>query len=148
MASSITSICVKDVSACLLKHLSDYGFRRRSPHLWRENKDVTQMLHFQSSQWGTKTEGNFTINIAVTHPQLFSLWTGRPFPTNPGTATWPIVERIGNLVDDGDICWDVNESTDAEELASGISERYLAPLLDGFERYDSLESLKQDLAKF
>ena len=52
------------------------------------------------------------------------------------------------MLDDRDVWWDVGKSTDAKELCTCISERYLAPLLDWFDRYDSLESIKQALAQF
>jgi len=148
MAHSVTHICVKEVSACLFKNLKDYGFRRRSPNLWREVEDVIQMLHFQSSQWGTKSKGNFTINVAVTHPELFSLWTGRPFPANPATATWPLVQRIGHIIDGRDVWWDVDESTDAKILGTKISESYLNLLLNWLDQYSSLKSIESALSTF
>jgi hypothetical protein len=66
------------------------GFRRRAPHFFRQADGVYHCINFQASQWGSYDSGKFTINLSVTSPELYSAFTGQPFPKNPATASRPI----------------------------------------------------------
>jgi len=142
-----TQKCIRVVSERLLGSLKAHGFRRRVPHLWRDKNDVVHVINFQASQWGSKDRGSFTINLAVTNRELYELWTGKEFPTNPGSATWPINTRIGKLIENKDVWWDVTHNTDYESLAAEIVETYDRPILEFFEPFTSLKSLERSLSE-
>jgi hypothetical protein len=135
------------VSKELARLLSSAGFRRQSPHLWREKDDLVHVINLQASQWGTSNEGQFTINLAITNRRLYSVWTGQPFPSNPGVATWPIQIRIGRLLNDRDVWWTVSNSTDKNALASLVATQVGAPALEWFSAYSGLEALDATLAR-
>ena len=130
-----------------MAELKPSGFRRRVPHLWREENDVVHAINFQASQWGSEAQGSFTINLAVTNRDLYSLWTGKNFPANPGSATWPISARIGYLLENKDVWWDVDGNTDVEHLASETVEMCHRPILEYFDLFADLDSLERSLAE-
>jgi hypothetical protein len=79
-------------------------------------------VHFQASQWGSQTEGQFTINLAVAIPAAYEFWTGRPFPKNPATALFPLQQRLGLLTPERrDRWWSVGAEVDSEKIAGEIA---------------------------
>ena len=103
-------------------------------------------MHFQGSQWGTREHGRFTINLGATQPEIYSLWTGRAFPSNPGSALWPISARIGSFVDGKDLWWSVDRLTDTEILAHEILNIVELHVLPWFDRFNTLSDLDSALA--
>lgn len=148
MPPSRTQLCVREVSKNLLVSLRPEGFRRQSPHLFRENNEIVHSINFQCSQWGSSSKGSFTINLCVSNRELFPLWTGRSFPKNPGTAIWPVSMRIGKLDSNYDRWWEVDETTDPCQLAASIDQQYRGAILDMFARLSSLDDLDEALARF
>ena len=146
MSLSTTQACIRIISKRFLAALKSSGFRRRVPHLWREENGVVHAINFQASQWGSKAQGSFTINLAVTSRDLYFLWTGKKFPANPGCATWPISARIGYLLGNKDVWWDVDGDTDIEHLAAEIVEMYHRPILEYFDLFADLDALERSLA--
>ena len=148
MAHSITQTCMREVSTRIAKAFKSEGFRRQAPHLWREQGDLVNVINFQASQWGSASAGSFTINLASTNRPLYSTWTGRAFPANPATATWPVHTRIGALAGGADLWWDVDESTDAAALAERIVDSFHHGILEWFAEYPSLAALESGLSTF
>lgn len=122
MAISLTAAAIGKASAAALDALGPTGFTRRSPHLLRQSGDVLHGIHFQSGKWGTAADGQFTVNLVVTWQQIFQAWTGKPMPSNPATASYPIHQRIGYcLPSQQDTWWSVDASTDTEALAAEVA---------------------------
>jgi hypothetical protein len=114
--------------------LKPRGFRRNAPNYWRETEGIFQSINFQASQWGSHAEGSFTINLGVTSPTLYEVFTGRDLPKNPAGLLWPVNRRIGSLMPSRcDLWWKVDERTDlaklGREVASSLEEIAL-PFLD------------------
>lgn len=118
------------------------GWKRRSPHFYRQSQDVLHCIHFQASQWGTSHEGRFTINLNVTSPALYEAWIGKPLPANPATAAFPSACRIGKLLPQGlDQWWEVGEDTDIVCLSQQVCSILQGPAEEFFRRFPSLRSL-------
>ena len=91
---------------------------------------------------GICTSGSFTVNLVVTSPFMYSIWTGRPFPANPASALFPVTMRIGLLMPSRtDHWWHVEEATDvttvARQTADAIVE-YGLPFFDGFRTVEAM----------
>ena len=105
------------------------GFRRSSPHFWRDGGGINHAINFQASQWNAGRSGQFTINLGVSTPALYQAFTGRTFPKNRGTTLWPIFMRLGQFIHGTDRWWEVNSAADAhvvgEEIATALTEHAL-----------------------
>jgi Domain of unknown function (DUF4304) len=128
--------------------LRDAGFKRRGNHLHRTGERIVHAVHFQASQWGSATSGSFTVNLVVTNPFMFETWTGRPFPSNPASALFPIVMRIGSVMPaQRDHWWEVGEGTDVDVLSREVASAVIEHGLTFFEPFKScaliLERLRE-----
>jgi hypothetical protein len=116
--------------------LRDRGFRKKRNRFTRSGDAGWQVVDFQASQFGSRTETSFTINLWVGAPELTRGELG---------GDEQIFERIGHLTDSGeDLWWKVKERTDtgklAEELNQLLGERGL-PWLEERDRLDKLLSV-------
>src|SRR5579864_2248689 len=112
MAATVMQTAIMSASKAALNHsLKALKFRRQGNHLWRESDGLFHGVHFQGSQWGTAVAGSFTVNLGITSQWLYRCWTGRPLPSNPATALFPIQMRIGSLMTERrDHWWEVTEN--------------------------------------
>lgn len=128
----------RDYCRPLLKPL---GFKSRGTGLWRDSDGLLHDVAFQSSMWGSAAAGRFTINVGVTHPDMYHLFTGKPGPKHVSGAHWPIQERIGFLAPElRDVWWEVDERTDVAALGTqvaGVVAAYAVPFLDQFTSRES-----------
>lgn len=113
--------------------------------MFRMSNDLIHGIHFQASTWGSKDEGRFTINLVVTSRAIFEIWTGKSLPSNPACALLPIRRRIGELMpQNGDLWWDVDNSTDIGALADEVTKTIVSFALPYFSEYpDSVTLLSQ-----
>jgi hypothetical protein len=139
--ASVTQQVIRAVSAGpATALLVPNGFKRRAPHFWRETDGIYHVVNFQASQWGTSEEGKFTVNLGVSSPSLYSGFTGREFPKNPGAVLWPIYNRIGGLMPSRcDHWWQVTDRTDSDELGLEVAAALRDHALPFFERIRTAE---------
>jgi hypothetical protein len=107
-------------------------------------------FHFQVSQWGSREEGQFTVNVGVGLPAVWEIMFDKPFPTNPATGQFPLSERIGLLMPERlDRWWQVDEATDLDEIADHVAlcvQKSGLPFLDAWGSEASiLSGLRSDL---
>lgn|GEM_PF-907497 len=132
---STTRQAIADVSRDHCRPLLKlHGFKTRGRGFWRETDGLLHDIAFQASMWGTAASGQFTINVGVTHPQMYALFVHRAVPKNPSSAHWPISQRIGFLLPEKrDKWWSVDETTDVPTLGQEIAralETAALPFLD------------------
>jgi hypothetical protein len=147
MSTSVTTAAIKRVSEMCAASLKPHGFRRKSPHLYRDTDDVFHCVHFQASQWGSRESGRFTVNLAVTSPGIYQRWTGRPFPSNPATALWPIQQRIVAGGEVADLWWDISTNSDVSAIAEDVCQRLLNYALPFFARYPSTAAILAEVQR-
>lgn len=148
MSKSVTTAAIKSVSEICAASLKPHGFRRKSPHLFVETNDVFHCFHFQASQWGSRDSGRFTVNLGVTSAGIYRRWTGRPFPSNPATALWPIQERIGAACGENrDLWWDVSANSDISAVAADVCQRLVTYGLPFFTRYPSTAAILKEVQR-
>lgn len=120
----------------------DPSWMRKAPHLLRHRNTVIHALHFQASQFGSSESGTFTVNLCVTEPRIYQAWTGRPLPSNPATALYPVQERIGRLSDKPhDRWWEIGASTDLLMVQDEVWELVERALVRFFPTFCSLEDM-------
>lgn len=147
MADSIT----RKAMAYSSKHAHDLwmkelGWKRKQPHLYKQSADLFYGCNFQASQWGSATSGKFTINLVVTWPSVYSAWTSKKFPKNPGTAIFPIQVRIGMVKPGGlDKWWEVSEESNLVTIADQVSTTLRNEAHIFFEKYPNQGTILQHL---
>ena len=143
---SITQQAMSEASRETAKRLASAGFKRKGLHLYRKAGELFHAIQFQASQWGTATDGKFTINLIVTSPVLYTQWIGRPFPANPASALFPIRMRIGSLMPQRcDHWWTVDSGTDISSLATEVASAIENSAIQFFKPYESNEALLAQL---
>jgi hypothetical protein len=142
MESSTVTRAIRAVSSYLAKPLAPKGFQRKGNHFVRQSQGVFHILHFQASRWGTRDQGSFTINLAVTAPSVFEAWCGKPFPKNPTTVLFPVQQRLG-FCQPGkkDLWWDVSPTTNLEKLKQAVLKAVIDNGIGFFETFTSMESI-------
>lgn len=124
--------------------LAMYGFRERSGHFYRQSGDLFHGIHFQASRYGTRTTGNFTVNLVITSPSLYGYWTGGRLPPSPANALWPIHFRIGFLCPESrDLWWAIDPDTDISAVAEDVKSRLVQYALTFFLHYPHSDALLQ-----
>ncbi len=143
MPVSLTTQAIRRVSALCAPALAGHGFKRQSPHFHRLTPGgLYHFIHFQASQWGSHDEGSFTLNLGVSSPWLYTKWTTRPFPKNPGSALWPVQQRIGSLLPGPrDIWWTIDAAADIDAIGAEISDTLVQHGLRFFDYYSDTDAL-------
>src|SRR6187401_2223125 len=71
------------------------GFKKDGRTFWRKSDNVLQILDFQTSQWNSKEEGQFTVNILGVNEYFSQLMIKKPLSKNPKSG-FPLINlRIG-----------------------------------------------------
>lgn len=149
MSQSATTSAIAAVSKfAFLGALKSEGFSRRGNHMFRPSSDLFHCIHFQASQWGSKDEGKFTVNLVVTGKAIYEFWTGKPFPSNPASALFPIQQRIGQLMpQQHDHWWSVGRATDIEALGQEVMQALTSYALPFFSEYSDSFALLDRLRR-
>lgn len=96
------------------------GFKRLSNRFSRRLPGAWQIVDFQASQFGSRDEVSFTINLAVALDDLRradATWTERKPPPEYKAH---LRQRIGELIFGRDHWWDFDDATDANALAQEL----------------------------
>jgi hypothetical protein len=105
-----------DVASALRAH----GFTKTGPTFHRRGPDGWGVINFQKSQFGSRHDVRFFINVAVALDRL-QIVEGRDPSRRPPEhqCNWRV--RIGALTDNGEPGWrDIDERTDLDRLTAEI----------------------------
>lgn len=109
------------------------GFRKRRNNFRRTEEAGWQVVDFQASQWGSRDEVRFTLNLWVGVTELAD-----------ADADSHVQERIGAVLDGDDRWWSVDATTDIDRLADElrrIVDEYALPWLQERSSLDRLLAL-------
>lgn len=106
--------------------MSERGFTKTSSNFHKRGTDGWGVVNFQKSQFGSRLETRFTINLGVSPDRLITARGGDPRKKPPEHhCVWRT--RIAAAVgDSNDLWWDFDHETDLEKLTAEI-----LPLLIG-----------------
>jgi len=149
MATSVTRQAIAASSKCAhTLFLRAAGFKRERNHFHRVVPGLIHGIAFQGSQWGTLSDGSFTINLVVTSALLSRAVSGLPLPSNPATANPPIRVRLGHLMPSKtDSWWSVGADTDLDVLAKRVAEclrQFAMPFFESVLDENSLLNLLRE----
>lgn len=101
--------------------LGKQGFRRQRNRFGRLHAGGWQIIDFQASQFGSRDDVRFTVNLGVAYPELRGAddtWTEKHAPAEHKAH---VRERIGFLLAGGeDHWWELTPDTDPRELADEL----------------------------
>lgn len=117
--------------------LRERGFRKRRNRFRRVDPSGWQVVDFQASQWGSRDDVRFTINLWVGVTELAG-----------ADADSHVQQRVGALIRDGeDHWWPVDLATDVQQLSDelrGILEGRALPWLETRGSLDRLIALARN----
>lgn len=112
-------------------------FKKKRNRFRRDVRSAWQVIDFQASQWGSRDDVRFTLNVSVGVPEL----------SDGAAGDAQFQERIGALMGGEDHWWSVDHDTDtsalARELRVLLDERAL-PWLDRRASLDQLMALARE----
>jgi hypothetical protein len=114
--------------------LRERAFRKRSSRFRRADEAGWQVVDFQASQWGSRDDVRFTINLWVGVTELAAV--------EPDAQ---VQRRVGALLPGGeDHWWSIDDATDTSALAAELREaleKWCLPWLDARRNLDALMAL-------
>ena len=95
------------ISEAIQPVLRAAGFKKKRNTFVRELDGARQSLEFQASQFGSRDDVKFTINLGIDYAEL--------------DDPWQLRVRIGRLLQGGeDVWWGFDDTTDVSELAAEL----------------------------
>jgi hypothetical protein len=98
--------------------LGERGFRKRRNGFFRQANSGWTLIDFQASQFGTRDDVSFTINLGVSFPELQQADEG-----SPSLGRAHIRQRIGAVLDRRqDVWWDLHPTSDHAAIFAEVKE--------------------------
>jgi len=122
--------------------LKPLGFKKKGNNFYLKKEHLGLIINIQKSAYYSKQKIHFTINIGVFIPEYYLTHDYHKnilpdYPTEPDCA---IRSRIGQLKNQNDIWFDVDERTDPNILISEMDinlEQWILPYFNNFESKNS-----------
>ncbi|MBR9920984.1 MAG: DUF4304 domain-containing protein [Bacteroidetes bacterium] len=124
---------IKEVIAPIFKA---NGFKKNGNNFYRDLGEVGQAFNVQQSQWNSKDDKTFVFNLGLLDKEIQNIVYQRELPKFPKEYDCEIRLRHGQLLNKGDIWYDLNKRTDLEKLKIQIIkdvENYVLPFLDKYQ---------------
>jgi Domain of unknown function (DUF4304) len=125
---------------CLRAH----GFKRTKSTFHRPTGENWQVVNLQKSRWSDRRSVEFTANLAVGLDRLRERQYDWAKGKRPPESRCQLRARIGDLLRNGDVWWELGPRTDLPALADTINtalERYAFSWLDARSTDDGLLAL-------
>jgi hypothetical protein len=123
--------------------LKPLGFKKKANNFYIQRQDLGQIINIQKSTWYSRDHNKFTINTGLFLPEY---WTGlahhegKELPTFPTELDCLIRKRIGELRNQHDTWYGVDESTDESELIIEMRSNLKDYILPFFDRTKTKEA--------
>lgn len=123
--------------------LKPLGFKKKGNNFYLKKDHLGLIINIQKSAYYSKQKIHFTINIGVFIPEYYHAYynyhenTPPEYPIEPDCA---IRARIGDLKNQNDIWFDIDERTDSSILISEMDlnlEHWILPYFNNFESKNS-----------
>lgn len=138
---------IKDGFHEILKPL---GFKKKGNNFYLKLDSIGQIINVQKSAFGNKDSISFTINTGIFVPEYwlaFYNYSDKGLPDYPTEPQCLIRKRIGNLRNQHDTWYDVNERTDEQQLIAEMRKNLTEFILPYFNRFNSTEQMLHELDK-
>lgn len=116
--------------------LKPIGFKKKAYNFYLRRQDIGQIVNIQKSSFYSKDRISFTINTGIFVPEYWAgLYynIGKELPIFPSEPECLIRQRIGQLRNQNDTWYDVDEKTDENDLIIEMRinlENYILPYFE------------------
>jgi hypothetical protein len=124
--------------------LKPLGFKKKANNFYLELPELGQIINVQKSAYYSKQKIHFTINTGIFIPKYwlaFYNFHDGTLPLYPTEAQCLVRKRIGNLKNQKDIWYDIEEETDENVLINEMKENLEKYILPHFDRIKSTTQL-------
>lgn len=101
--------------------LRAHGFKRTKATFHRPVDENWEVINLQRSKWSDRHAVEFTVNLAVGLAQLREHQYNWAEGERPSQRRCQLRERLGSILRDGDVWWEVGRRTDVAALANTIN---------------------------
>lgn len=128
--------------------LKEQGFKKSQLTFTRQLENIAFLIDIQKSRWNDKNEAQFTLNIGIYVPGVFSTYINNAEPTKVKIEHCTCYIRLGMLASNPkDIWWKLSQ-TDSFEIDNQVNQELIEKLNDlVFPFFSKFES-SLDVAKF
>ncbi len=130
--------------------LKPLGFKKKANNFHLKLGNIGQIINVQKSQFGDKHSIRFTINTGIFVPEYwlaFYNYSNKGLPDYPKEPECLIRKRIGDLRNQHDTWYDIEEQTDEQQLINEMKKNLTNFILPYFDRLNSTEKMLQELDK-
>ncbi|MFP5042910.1 DUF4304 domain-containing protein [Parasediminibacterium sp. JCM 36343] len=134
-------IIIKDCFQPILKPL---GFKKKGNNFYRQLPDLGQIVNVQKSSYFSKEHISFTINTGLFIPEYwltFYTYHNGEIPTYPTEPDCAIRQRIGKLKYNIDKWFDIEPTSNINDLKTEATDNVLNYIAPYFERNKSKEDV-------
>jgi hypothetical protein len=125
------------VASFMAPELRARGFRKRRNAFSRPTDDGWTLIDFRASQFGTRNDVSFTINLGVIFAELQATDEG-----SPSLGRAHIRQRIGRLLDgSGDLWWKLDSGSDFTAVAAEVTDAVLHAAIPWLDQRAALADL-------
>jgi hypothetical protein len=128
--------------------LKPLGFKKKANNFYLQSDTIGQIINVQKSHWGNKDSISFTINVGIFVPEYWlklNNFSDKGLPAYPTETECLIRKRIGELRNQDDTWYDINERTDEQKLISEMRNNLTGFILPFFSRLSSTEKMLKEL---
>ena len=128
--------------------LKPLGFKKKANNFYLQLDTLGQIINVQKSAWGDKDSISFTINTGIFVPEYWLAFYSNSDKTLPEYPIQPeclIKKRIGELRNQHDTWYNIEERTDEQQLISEIRTNLTDFILPYFNRINNTERMIQEL---
>ena len=111
------------ISTVIAPDLRERGFRKRRNTFFRQADAGWTLIDFQASQFGTRDDVSFAVNLGVSFVELQQADEGEPSLTRAH-----IRQRIGAVLDrPGDVWWNLRPTSNHTAVGGEVKQASSAP---------------------
>jgi len=119
------------------------GFRKKANNFYRFKDGVGHHINVQKSRWSDKYQISFTINTGVFIPELwdqhYNYFSKPTHPDFPTESECELRRRIGRLKNISDQWYEINSSTDDNNMIIDMWDNLHKYILPHFSKLESKE---------
>jgi hypothetical protein len=130
--------------------LKPLGFKKKANNFYLNLDTIGQIINIQKSSYGNKDSISFTINTGIFVPEYwlaFYNYSDKGLPEYPTEPECLIRKRIGNLRNQHDTWYDIDERIDEQQIIEEMKNNLTNFILPYFDRLNSTEKMLQELDK-